>query len=143
MSSAHRNRKPDYNRMNRAYEHYLAVAKYVLCEPPRDELEEEALRAFVACAMLHYSQYDIVAGFCIVICIGAETVLKSYRKHSQPTELAIANGLTPENWRHCDAEPTPDVSARLRRMRKEVPEQFWDLREMEFINLASLMLPKI
>jgi hypothetical protein len=69
--------------LRKAMKYNYSLVKYVLAEPPQTQDELEALLAFFAAVHLKYEQYEFQPGFGVVICLGAEAMLKRYRTRTE------------------------------------------------------------
>lgn len=63
----------------KALQHYCGLATYVLADPPRGSSEQFTLKLFVTSQMVFDDQFDVVPGYCIDVCLGADAMLKHYR----------------------------------------------------------------
>src|SRR4051812_36859952 len=86
--------------VSKCMRYYSQLVEYVLADPPRNREELSALIDFMAFVMLKYEQLEFVPGFCYIICLGGEAMLKKYRSGMSRMD-AIRYGLSYRNWRKC------------------------------------------
>ena len=127
--------------LRKAMKYNYSLVKYVLAEPPQTQDELEALLTFFAAVHLKYEQYEFQPGFGVVICLGAEAMLKRYRT-TRSEEAALCFALQTENWRQCCTKWAPAAKKYFRQEQRQVPHPLWELKDIPLNAFATLMLPK-
>src|SRR3954454_12501527 len=94
--------------LRKAMKYNYSLVEYVLAEPPQTQDELEALLVFFAAVHLKYEQYEFQPGFGVVLCLGAEAMLKRYRT-TRSEEAAHCFALETKNWRQCRTKWAPAV----------------------------------